>query len=93
MKIKTFHMKINSVRENQNFSRKCELWGILIVICLVVKENIWYHVMVSAICMILPIIHPSSPLSPPTTFEIHTVHLLETLGYNRHVACTRISEF
>ena len=30
MKIKIFHMKISSVRENENFSRKCELWGFLV---------------------------------------------------------------
>ena len=32
MKIKTFHMKIISVRENENFPRKCEL------LCLLVQQ-------------------------------------------------------
>ena len=31
MKIKTFHMKICSFRENENFSRKCELKGFLVI--------------------------------------------------------------
>ena len=30
MKIRTFYMKIISVRENQKFSRKCELKGFLV---------------------------------------------------------------
>ena len=32
MKIKTFHVKISSVRENENFFRKCELLGFLVVV-------------------------------------------------------------
>ena len=31
MKIKIFHMKISSFRENQIFSRKCELKGFLVI--------------------------------------------------------------
>ena len=27
MKIKSYHVKISRVRENENFSRKCEFWG------------------------------------------------------------------
>ena len=30
MKIKSFHTKISSVRENENFPRKCELKGFLV---------------------------------------------------------------
>ena len=29
MKIRTFHVKISSFRENKNFSRKCEVYGLL----------------------------------------------------------------
>ena len=32
MKIETFHVKISSVRENENFSRKYELWVFLVYI-------------------------------------------------------------
>ena len=32
MKIRTYHKKISSVSENQNFSRKCELWGFLVIV-------------------------------------------------------------
>ena len=32
MKIKTFHMKISSVRENENFNLKCEILGFLVYV-------------------------------------------------------------
>ena len=31
MKISTVHVKISSFREKENFSRKCELWGSLVL--------------------------------------------------------------
>ena len=31
MQIKTFHMKINIVCDYENFSRKCDVWGIVVL--------------------------------------------------------------
>ena len=38
MKIKIYHVQISSVRENDNFSRKCEFWGFLVIDVVIIAD-------------------------------------------------------
>ena len=61
----TFSMKISGVLENENFSRKCEIWGFLVIVSAEVPRGIVYNYPKNSGCTMDIDISTDPLLDPP----------------------------